>query len=118
MKAKFVRLLLIVWPCSCLCLAASPPIPAQEPKPAAKTPDIEGTWNLVSWQRNGKDQQLAMVRIFITDCWIYSEGMALPNDKSGSSSTWHYHLLPGDRPSVAIMNLSGCQGRDLVPGIC
>jgi hypothetical protein len=53
MKAKLVRRLLNVWPCiACLGLAALSPIFAQEPKPPAKTPDIQGTWNLVSWEKN------------------------------------------------------------------
>src|SRR5262249_26875341 len=99
-----------------LWLAASPTLFAQGPKPQAKMPDIQGTWNLVSWQRNGKDQKLRSVRIFITQPWIYSDGVPLPDDRGGQ--TWHYEVAPGDRPNAAIINLVGSQGRDLVPAIC
>jgi hypothetical protein len=117
MKAKFVRLFLIVGPCvACLGLAASPPIFTQEPKRQAKTPDIQGTWNLVSWERNGEGQKLQRVRIFITDSHISSDGVPLPDDKGFMS--WPYELDPGDKPNVAIMNLSGLQGRVVVPAIC
>jgi hypothetical protein len=117
MKAKFVRMFLILWPCvTSLCLAASPPIFAQEPKRQGKTPDIQGTWNLVSWERNGKDQKPQRVRLFITESQIYSEGMPLPDDKGLES--WHYELGPGDKPSTGVMNLDGLQGRELVPGLC
>src|SRR5262245_34055137 len=91
MKGKFVRVLLIVWPCvACLGLAALPPIFAQESKPLAKMPNIQGTWDLVSWERNGKDQKLQRVRIFITDSHISSDGVPLPDDKGFMS--WPYEL--------------------------
>jgi len=117
MIEKFVRVLLIVWLCvAYLGLAACPPNFAQEPKRQAKTPDIQGTWDLVSWERNGKDQKRQRVRIFITHSQIYSDGVPLPNDKGFRS--WPYELAPGDKPNVAIMNLIGLQGRVLVPALC
>src|SRR5262249_18267743 len=119
MSATCVRRLLIIGPClTCLWLAASPPIVAREPKPQAKTHDIQGTWNLVSWEKNGKAQKPQKVRIFITDSWIYSEGLSLPDDKDGNFSSWIYELGPGDKPNAAILNLSGLQGRVMVPGLC
>src|SRR5262245_4889909 len=117
MNAMFVRMLLIGWPCvAWLWLAAYPPIFAEEPKPQAKTPDIQGTWNLVSSERNGKDQKLPSGRIFLTESYIYSEGVLLPDDKG--SQSWNYQLAPGDKPNAAIMNLSGSQGRDRILAIC
>src|SRR5262249_41688963 len=117
MNRKCVRVLRTVWPCvACLWLAASPPNFAQGPKRQAKTPDLQGTWDLVSWERNGKGQKLQRVRIFITDSQIYSDGAPLPDDKGFRS--WPYKLDPGDKPNVAIMNLIGLQGRVLVPALC
>jgi len=117
MKAMFVRMLLIAWPCvACLWPAASPPSFAQESKPEAKTPDIQGTWNLVSWERNGKDQKLQKVRIFITESRVYSEGLPLPDDKGRDA--WHYELSPSDKPNAALLNLDGVQGRETVPALC
>jgi hypothetical protein len=74
MEAKFVRRLLILWPCvACLWLATLPALFAQEPKPPAKTPDIQGTWNLVCWEKNGKDQERTKARVFITGSQIPGE---------------------------------------------
>src|SRR5947207_8821977 len=116
MKAKFVRMLLIAWPCvACLGLAALPPIFAQESKPPAKTPDIQGTWDLVSWEKNGKNQERKNVRFFITESMIYADDMPFPDLGFKSHS---YQLGPSDKPNVAIMNLSRLQGRELVPGLC
>src|SRR5262245_33193261 len=117
MKGKCVRVLLTVWPCvACLGLAASPPNFAQQPKRQAKTPDIQGTWDLVSWERNGKGQKLQRVRIFVTESQIYSDGVPLPDDKGFQS--WPYERGPCDKPNVTIMNLIGLQGRVLVPALC
>src|SRR5436305_1175102 len=118
MDVKFARLLRIVWPClACLWLASARLNFAEGPKPQAKTPDIQGTWNLVSSERNGKDQKLQKsVRIFLTEDWIYAEGMSLPDDKGVEYC--RYELNPGDRPGVAILNLSLYQGRKMIPGIC
>jgi Leucine-rich repeat (LRR) protein len=117
MNGKFGRVLLIVGPCvACLGLAASPPVFTQQAKPQAKTPDIQGTWDLVSWERNGKDQKPQKVRIFLTESLIYCEGVSLPDDKD--FYRWHYELSPGDQPNTAILNLSTLQGRVMVPGLC
>src|SRR5215470_1021509 len=116
MKAKFVRMLLIVWPCSCLWLAASPPTFAGEAKPKARTPDIQGTWNLVSREKNGKGQPQTKARIYITATMIYTDGVLLPDGQG--HRVWPYELDPGDKPNAATIDLSGAQGRDLVPGIC
>src|SRR5262245_28119699 len=118
MDATCVRMLRIVWPClACLWLASSRLNFAEGPKPQAKTPDIQGTWNLVSCERNGKDQKLQKsVRIFLTEDWIYAEGMSLP-DAEGVDYC-RCELSPGDKPSVALLNLSLYQGREMVPGIC
>jgi len=117
MNWKYVGVLLAVWPCvACLGLKASSPNLAQEPKRKAKTADIQGTWDLVSWERNGKNQKLQRVRVFITESQIYSDGMRLPDDKGFQS--WPYERVPSDKPNVAIMNLIGLQGRVMVPAIC
>jgi uncharacterized protein (TIGR03067 family) len=118
MDAKFVRMLRIVWPClACLWLASSRLDFAEGPKPQAKTPDIQGTWNLVSCERNGNNQKLQKsVRIFLTEDWIYAEGMSLPDDKGVEYC--RYELSPGNKPGVALLNLSLYQGRKMVPGIC
>lgn len=117
MNGKCVRLLLAVSLCvACLGLAASPPNFAQEPKRQAKTPDFQGTWDLVSWERNGKDQKLQRVRLFITESQIYSDGVPLPDDRGFPS--WRYERGPGDKPNVAIINLIGLQGRVMVPALC
>src|SRR5262245_26772613 len=100
MGAKFVRRLRIGWLClACLWLASSRLILAEKPKPQAETPDIQGTWNLVSCERSGKDQKLQKrVRIFLTEDWIYAEGMSLPD--AGGVDYCRYELSPGDKPSV------------------
>jgi hypothetical protein len=117
MTAQIVRRLLIVGPCvACLWLAAVPPIFAQEAQPPATTPDIQGTWNLVSWEKNGKNQQETKVPFFITASRIYADGVPLPDDKH--FKTWPYELGPSDKPNVAILNLIRFQGRELVPGLC
>jgi Leucine rich repeat/Leucine Rich repeat len=117
MNAKSVRMLLIAWPyVACLGLAALPPISAQESRPPAKTPDIQGTWDLVSWEKNGKDQNRTNVRFFITGARIYAEGVPLPDDERFGS--WSYELGRSDKPNVALMNLSAFQGRVVVPGLC
>src|SRR5262245_7174926 len=110
-------MLVTVWSCAAgLHMALFAPIFAQEHKGHASTPDIQGTWNLVSWERNGKDQKLPEVRFFITESHFYPHGASLPSDVA--FAWWHYELERGDKPGVAIMNLDGSQGRDLVPGIC
>jgi hypothetical protein len=95
-------------------LAAAAPLAADEPRP--KTPDLEGTWNLVSAERDGTDLKLRTGRVFFTGRWVYTEGVPLPND--AASNYWGCELVPGDRPGVTFVNLEGSQGRDLVPGIC
>jgi hypothetical protein len=117
MPAKLVRLLLIVG--SCLAgpwPAALPPTFAEWPKPGAKTPDIQGAWNVVAWERNGKAQRPPSARLFITTSQIYSGGLSLPDDQG--YAMWHYELVPGDKPNATVMNLDALQGRDLVPAIC
>jgi hypothetical protein len=117
MKASFARTPLIVGPCAaCLWLAAVPPAFARDAKPPAKTPDIQGTWNLVSWQKNGKRQKRTSVLFFITESTIYADGVPLPDDKG--FKLWPYELGPGDKPDVATLNLIGLQGRVVVPAIC
>jgi Leucine-rich repeat (LRR) protein len=117
MKAKCEGRVLIVGPCvAWLWLAALPPIFAQEPKPPAKMPDIQGTWDLVSWEKNGEKEERKKVRFFISAETIYADGVPLPDDKSFTS--WPYELRPGDQPNVASLNLIRFQGREMVPGLC
>src|SRR5262245_29417157 len=116
MQVKPVRMRPLFWPCVACLWLASPPSFAEEAKQKAKIPDIQGTWNLVSWERDGKAEKPQSLRVFITEPWIYSEGVSLPDDKGGE--TWRYELAPGDKPNAASMNLVGSQGRDLVPAIC
>jgi hypothetical protein len=117
MNAQPVRMFLIV--CSCLAVpgpTASPRIFAEGSRPKVTTPDLQGTWNLVSWERGGKAEKLPSVRFFITQSTIYCEGVSLP-DETGCES-WHYELDPGDKSNAAVMNLDAFQGRELVPAIC
>jgi uncharacterized protein (TIGR03067 family) len=109
MKATYLRILTIV------CLTAAPSF-AEEPKPKAKTPDLEGTWNLVSAERNGKELKLRKGRVFFTGHWVYAEGVPFPDDFD--TIYWGCELTPGDKPNIAFMNLEGAQGRHLIPGIC
>src|SRR5262249_14518098 len=116
MKAKLVRRLLIIGGCVAgLFLAALPLLSAREDRPPAKTPDIQGTWDLVSWEKDGKAQEHKKVRFFITETKIYGDDMPFPDVVFKSHS---YRLSPGDKPNIAIMNLSRLQGREMVPGLC
>src|SRR5262249_45897289 len=100
MNAKCVRMLLIAWPgVACLWLAAFPPIPAKASKPPATLPDIQGTWDLVSWEKNGKSLERKNVQFFITESHIYADGVPLPDDAGFKSHS--YDLGPGDKPNVA-----------------
>jgi len=99
-----------------LWLVASSSLVAQKPKLQPKIPDIQGTWNLVSWERNGKKLELTKVQLFITDSTIFTRDVALPDDNGWNS--WRYGLATGDKPNTANMTLTGAQERDLLPGIC
>jgi hypothetical protein len=94
MPAKLVRRLLVVWPCvAFLSLPALPPAFAQGPKPKAKVPETKGAWNLVSWDKNGREQPRTMARIYITPTMRYADGVLLPDGKR--HAVWPYDLDPG-----------------------
>jgi hypothetical protein len=117
MKAKFERRLLVVGPCiACLLLAVLPSISAKEPKPPVKIFDMQGTWNLVSWEKDGKEQERRNVRFFITEPRIHAEGVPGPDREN--FGTWSYDLGAGDKPNLATLTLSAYQGRELAPGLC
>jgi hypothetical protein len=68
------------------------------------------TWNLVFWERNGKNQK-QRVRMFVTDSHIYSDGVPLPDDKG--SKSWPDELGPGDKPNAATMlDIRGTKGTE------
>lgn len=107
------RVLLMVLAMVCLFFSSGPSF-AQEAKAKATTPDLEGTWNFVSAERDGKTLKMRAGRVFFTGHWVYAERVPFPNDVD--SDYWGCELSTGDK--LTFMNLDGAQGRNLVPGIC